>query len=307
MTAFRVHDIKIDDPEEGEDTLKHNSEFQAIATGWNDTVAGINDAVDALNGLIHHFSDYSVPKIPWTDLEATIVYPLSGNYKKIQGNADACHKLDNQGTQQYLTNVTQVSGELSLGSFSGQAALALATRMEAFGLIIEGAGALISAASGAFTGIAKVSEEIAIKVENAIITVANKLLKVLAKVVSKVDGIAGWVSLAWDVCWHGWGFIEDIVHDIEDLISAINLLFTLKDKIESWIETVKSDLATLKKWYEMILKLPDVGSVSIEDLPPVSVDDVKKSVGQIKKTYGDVEKDADGTLSDVDATTSQAG
>jgi len=298
--TFNIADIDIPVADDGDQKLTHNSEFMAIADGWNKTVGTINDLIDKLNPIIGKLG-WHIDKIPWTDLEETVVFPLSGNYKRIQANGGNCKNLDSDGTWQFSYNVGRVATNLTTTkTFRGEAALALAGRMGAFALVVEAAGKAISLAKVAFDGVAKVSEEIAVLVEDALVFLAKKLAELSGKLLSRVAGWIGWAKLAWDVARHGIGVVTDFVDGVQEVYAGIKALIDLKDTIEKWVDQVKADLADLKNFVEIMRKLPNVGNdVGLADLAPLKIADVRKSVATIKTVYGDPEKDGQGTLDDL--------
>lgn len=298
--SFDLSDIEIPVAADGEQKLTHNSDFMAIAKGWDDTVGTINDLIGKLNPIIDKLG-WHVDPIPWTDLEAGVVFPLSGNYKRIQANGANCANLDEDGTQQFVYNLGRVSGNLATTrTFRGEAADALIARMGAFALVVEAAGKAISLAKVAFDGVAEVSEEIAVLVEDALVFLAKKLADLSSKLLSRVAGWIGWAKLAWDVARHGIGVVTDFINGIEDVVNGIRALIDLKNTIEGWVEQVKADLADLKNFVDIMRKLPDVGGdVGLADLAPLKLADLRKDVSKIKTSYGDTETDGQGTLGDL--------
>ncbi|MFT4082346.1 MAG: hypothetical protein QM638_07145 [Nocardioides sp.] len=302
--TFDVPALDIPPGEDGSARLKHNSDFMAVAHGWNSTVKTINGMIDKLNGLLDKVGGPQIGKIPWTDLEQTIVFPLSGNYQRIQANANSCLQFESHGTREFSFNITQVSAKLALGTFRGEAATALAVQMEAFALVVEAAGGAISLASAAFDGVATVSEELAVEIEDLLVTLGRKLARVVSKILGRVSSWIGWLALAWDILDHGWHVVTDIIDDITDVIHGIEALIDLKSTVEGWVEQVKADLDGLKQFVTFISELPHIAAnASLDTLPPVSIAQIQQTVNDIEVVYGDPEADGQETVGRVGATT----
>ena len=208
------------------------------------------------------------------------MFPLSGDYYRIQQNGAAC-KILKKGMSDWGDNFTRLSVS-SVLAFEGRANLAFAGQLNVYNVVMKAVGGAVSAGSGVFDSIAKVSEKIAIRVEKALIQMGKKLLK-LAKVVGK-RFLGGWASAALlikDLAQHGLSVITDVVDDVKWCIAAIDKCFEMKDEIEAWAKTQADRLEAFKKITEMIKQLPKVDLTvpldSIEAPDLSSIQDVLSS------------------------------
>ncbi len=203
------------------------------------------------------------------------MFPLSGNYYRIQQNGSAC-KILKTGMSTWGDNFATLGGNTVL-AFEGQTQGAFVAQLGAYSLVMKGVGTVMSTGSTVFDSIATVSERIAIQVEKTLIEMGKRLLK-LAKVVGK-RFLGGWLSVAAlikDLAQHGLSVITDVVDDVKWCIAAIDKCFSLKDEIEAWAQAQADRLEAFKEIADIVNQLPfvDIGTplqdVEVPDLGDIS-------------------------------------
>lgn len=280
VELFTVADLDLPDPGEGKDALKHDPDWNMVSDGYDACRDTINSGIDRINGLgapgVH------LPRLSDKSLEDYIVYPLSGNYLKIQGNAEACDVVGS-AMSQWGTNFSIFSAKMT-AALRGEVSGALILHLNVYNLVMKGVGGCIDAGSTVFTQIAKVSEEIAVAVEKALVVMGKTLLRVSKKIASRVLGWLGWALLAKDLLERGFDAITDIYDDVMACIDIITACFDLVDTIKAWAEEAAGRLKQFQKLAEIVRSLPGAGSGGLDDLPPVHLHVVKNTLADI--TYG---------------------
>lgn len=280
VESFVVKDLDLPAPGEGTDTMKHDPDWNMVSDGYDACRDTINSGIDRINGLgapgvhLDRLSDKS--------LEDYIVYPLSGNYLKIQGNAEAC---DNVGSamSEWGTNFSIFSAKVT-AALRGEVSGTLILHLNVYNLVMKAVGSCIDAGSVVFTEIAKVSEKIAVAVEKALVLMGKTLLRVSKKIASRVLGWIGWATLAADIIKNGFSAITDIYDDVMACVHIITACSDLVETIKAWAEEAAAKLKTFEKLMEIVRSLPGTSSGGLDGLPPVHVHVVEDTLADI--TYG---------------------
>lgn len=266
----------LEDPPEGSQKVRgHDRTYGEIRDGFDGVRDACNDGIDKVNGwLAQAGRPERLPRLTEKSLDEYVVFPLSGNYYRIQQNGSAC-KILKTGMSTWGDNFALLGVNSGL-AFRGDTNAAFVAHLGAYGLVMKGVGAVMSSGSKVFDSIATVSERIAIQVEKALVEMGKKLLK-LAKVVGK-RFLGGWVSAALlvkDLAEHGLSVITDVVDDVKWCIAAIDKCFELKDEIEAWAQTQADRLEAFKEIAEMIDQLPfvDIGT-PLNDLEAPDLGDI---------------------------------
>lgn len=278
-TWLEIRDVaaKLEEPPEGSQKVHgHDKTYGEIRDGFDAVRDACNDGIDKVNGWLSQAGrSEQLPRLTDKSLDEYVVFPLSGNYYRIQQNGAAC-KILRAGMDEWGTNFGLLTANAAL-AFEGKASAAFAGQLGAYGLVMKGVGAVMSSGSAVFDSIATVSERIAIQVEKTLIEMGKRLLK-LAKVVGK-RFLGGWISVAAlikDLAQHGLSVITDVVDDVKWCIAAIDKCFSLKDEIEAWAQTQADRLAAFKEIASIVNELPfvDIGTplegVEVPDLGTIS-------------------------------------
>jgi hypothetical protein len=293
VKVFEPQELTLDSPEEGEEQLRHNKAWKVTSEGYDDTRDAINTGIDFINGL--NAPGVHLPRLPEKSLEDYIVYPLAGNYKLLGANADACERVSDQFLQ-WAANF----GRLSLKTqvcMTGSTADAFTAHLGLYGVVMAAVGEGVSQGKRVFDVISRMSERIAVAVENALVKMATKLSKLAAKLSSKLSPL-GWLVFAAEVLEKGMGAVTDIYDDIMECKAIIDACFGLVDTIKAWAQVMRDSLQAMEAIRDMVDQLPriepggDMGS-----LPPIHLPTVKKDLGEIEVELKD-SRDEDESLSD---------
>ena len=304
VKAFEPRDLELLAPAEGEPQLKHNSVWKQTSEGYDATRDGINEAVDFINGL--GVPGVDLPRLSEKSLEDYIVYPLAGNYQLLGANADACTKIDTAFTG-WALNFTRLSGQVPL-AITGQTSGKLMLHLNLYALVMKTVGEAIGHGNEVFGAIAKMSEKIAVAVENALVKMATKLTKLLAKLSSKLS-LFGWIVFAKELADKGFEAVTEIYDDIMECKDIINACFGLVEEIEAWAQTMSDSLAAMREIRDMVDQLPTINSDGgIGSMPPINLPAVEKHLGEITvevKPDGDKEKSLDDRLDELEGQTEE--
>lgn len=267
----------LEEPPEGSQKVRgHDKTYGEIRDGFDSVRDACNEGIDKVNGWLSQAGrSEQLPRLTEKSLDEYVVFPLSGNYYRIQQNGSAC-KILKTGMSTWGDNFETLGINTAL-AFGGSTQAAFVGQLGAYSLVMKGVGAVMSSGSAVFDSIATVSERIAIQVEKTLIEMGKRLLK-LAKVVGK-RFLGGWVSVAAlikDLAQHGLAVITDVVDDVKWCIAAIDKCFSLKDEVEAWAQTQADRLAAFKEIAQIVNQLPfvDIGTplqdVEVPDLGDIS-------------------------------------
>jgi len=269
--------LELDAPAAGGKKIRHNQDFQAIAEGWNSTVSAINDGVGWINEACDWaFGSRPLPDLAeYADLEGMIVYPLSGDYTKMRGNAKACETLAT-GVQQWGGSFGRLALDVP-DAVTGDIGTAMMAHLKLYDLALQGVGRVVNTGKVAFNQVATVSERLAVVVENALVKVGQELLKVVGKIRAKFSLVR--VSLCYVLLTKGIGIVTDIVDDIRACIDAITRLVEAKDKVTRWAEQARGQMEKLGELVDMIAQIPDAGGQVIQH-PGIDERTFEQDLGQ---------------------------
>lgn len=254
VEAFEVSELGdlLAEPGEGERKLPgHDKEFVTIAEGWDAARDTINEAIDKVNGIL---PDTPVPRLQVASLEDYIVFPLSGNYRALQGNAEACRNVE-KAMSTWGNNFSKLSVKV-VCALKGGTQEGLVAQLNLYNLVMTSIGGVVGAGSKVFDTIAAASERIAIRVEKAIIVLGRKLLKLVGKVSSRILSWFGWALLVKDLATKGLAAITDIVDEVKACFQMIEACFDLVEEIKAWAKEQAEALNAFKDLVTVIKQLP---------------------------------------------------
>lgn len=277
----------LEEPPEGSQKVRgHDKAYGEIRDGFDSVRDACNEGIGRVNGWLEQAGrSERLPTLTEKSLDDYVVFPLSGNYYRIQQNGSAC-KILKSGMSTWGDNFTTLGGNAML-AFEGQTNAAFVAQLGAYSLVMKGVGAVMSSGSAVFDSIATVSEKIAIQVEKTLIEMGKRLLK-LAKVVGK-RFLGGWISVAAlikDLAEHGLSVITDVVDDVKWCIGAIEQCFSLKDEVEAWAQTQADRLAAFKEIAEIVDQLPYVDrGAPLEDIEVPDLGDISDALDGITPDF----------------------
>ncbi|WP_101523418.1 hypothetical protein [Nocardioides houyundeii] len=270
------------EPSAGEDRQKHDKDWNAVSSGYDGCRDTINSAIDRINSL--GVPGVDLPRLSEKSLQEHIVFPLSGNYRKIQGNAEACGFVED-AMWTWGGNFSALSGKL-VAAMRGDVQLALFAHLNLYNVVMKSVGTCVQAGSVVFDGIASMSEKIAVAVEKALVVMGKTLLRVAKKLASRVLGFFGWMMLAKDLVTRGIAAITDIVDDVRACIEIIDACFDLVDSIKAWAAAQAAALDAFKGIVDAVTQLPmaTVGG-GLGDLGPVDLPTFETKLGEITYNF----------------------
>lgn len=277
----------LEEPPEGTQKVRgHDKTYGEIRDGFDSVRDACNEGIDKVNGWLEQAGrSERLPRLTEKSLDEYVVFPLSGNYYRIQQNGSAC-KILRDGMDAWGTNFALLIPNALL-AFEGRASAAFGAQLGAYGAVMKGVGAVMSSGSAVFDSIATVSERIAIQVEKMLVEMGKKLLK-LAKVVGK-RFLGGWASAALlikDLAEHGLSVITDVVDDVKWCIAAIDKCFELKDEVETWAQTQADRLEAFKEIVSILDQLPyvDLGA-PLDELEAPDLGDIDDALDGITPDF----------------------
>jgi hypothetical protein len=283
VELFEMNDVTelLEAPGDGEKTMPHNKEWESVTETYDGLRDTINEGIDKINSL----GVVSVERISEKSLDEWIVYPLSGNYLAIQGNATACDTT-HTAMSSWGNNFSLLSGKVVM-ALKGEVEASLVLHLNVYNIVMQAVGACINAGSVVFDSIARVSERIAVSVENALVTMAKVLLRVSKKIASRVLGWVGWALLVADIIEKGTAAITDIIDDVRLCIDIISSCFELVDAISAWAEESAERLDAFKELLTLVEQLPKVAGGDLSDLPPIDTTQLETTLDGIGIDFGD--------------------
>lgn len=278
-------------PAKGEDRLTHDSEWKQVSEIFDTVRDKINCGIDALNGI-----GASIQRITEESLEELIIYPLTGNYKEIQSNGDACKKVHG-AMSHWGSNFSYLSGKVG-AAMLGDTQLGVVAQLNVYNLVMKTIGFILEQGHYIFDGIAWMSERISVAVEKLIIRLGKKLAKVLEWLMSRVFGSwFAWARLAKDLITKGISAITDVYHDIMAIIDMIQAAIDLIKAVETWAHDMKARLEAFKDLIDVIKKLPRVSPrESLEGLSKVDMSKITATLNDIKSGLPDSDTQWDPAL-----------
>lgn len=104
---LEIQDVseKLGDPPEGSQKVRgHDRTYGEIRDGFDAVRDACNDGIDKVNGWLEQAGrSERLPRLTEKSLDEYVVFPLSGNYYRIQQNGSAC-KILKDGTDAWSTN-----------------------------------------------------------------------------------------------------------------------------------------------------------------------------------------------------------
>ncbi|QCW52241.2 hypothetical protein FE634_20700 [Nocardioides dongxiaopingii] len=299
LENYHLEDVQalLVDPEEGGEELNHNNKFDAAAEAWEVGRDTINWGIDLLNGL-----GAGITRLDEASLRDYIVFPLSGDYGAIRTNANACGVV-NTAMSTWGGCFTQLALKTPQ-ALDGQASYGLIAQLGTYDIVMKAVGLGVSGGTSVFNSIATMSEKIAVEVEDVLVILGEKILKLASKVTSRFVPGLGWALLALDLLRDGFGVVQDIIDDIETVRTIITECQNLVDEVTSWAEVQAGRLDKFQDIVDTVTGLPGVtagvpglnGVVALSEQAEAALDDVVTFGEDTSEELGGLEE----SLNDLD-------
>lgn len=282
-------------PEDGDAELNHNKVFDWVADAWDGGIGTLKKGVDFLRKL-----GFEVPDVPDKSLRDYVVYPLSGDWGAIRGNANAC-VICKKGMNTWGNNFSTLSVEVA-SVMQGQTSARLVGHLNLYNIAVRSMGTGVRAGGIVFKEIAKISERIGREVEDALVWLGKKIGKLLTKIGVRCIPYVGWGYLALELVFKGLDTFKDIWEDAVACINMVNDLFDLVDEVKAWAETQADRLDTFEDILTVVNDLPAVkGHQGVEDLlaDVTTVEKTLRDIADFGSGENEEKEDLEGTLDDM--------
>ncbi len=292
-------ELALDAPAEQSRGKGHDPAFITASETFDSVRDACNSAIDWVNGAADSVGlGRPIPMLPTKGLDQYVVYPLSGDYLRIQLNAEAC-RFFGKAMKTWGNNFGVIGLNRAL-AIDGEAGVAMSVQMGLYSLAVRGMGGVVSKGSAVFDYVAKISERIAIRVEKALVELGERLLRLSSKLGRWGRGWWGAAMLAKDLASDGLDAINDVIDDVKYVISAIEACFELKDAVEAWCETQGERIKAFKEILDFIKTLPSVElGVPLGEVPDIDPGEIKDRLNDIAPDFGEDGGDAEDELDDA--------
>ncbi|MBF4161562.1 hypothetical protein [Nocardioides acrostichi] len=237
-TPHALVDLDLAPPVDGEATLTHDATFESWDFAFSLARDTINVAIHGLNGL-----GAGLPTLPEGSLEDLVVAPLTGDYGAIRGNGLALHEVDDALGVIGL-NTASVARSVA-SEWHGLAGAACSARLAGASAGVAAVGELLGHGSVLFDGMARVSEQLGVRVEKLVVQVGTALARLVRKVATRFAGPAAWAALGLEIAQKGWGVVQDVIDDVEMVYDGIMNFLDLKADAIAWAEDCEHRLGVL--------------------------------------------------------------
>lgn len=231
-------DLRLPEPALGEQRLRHDAEFRAIDRTFDAIRDVVNLGVDALNEL-----GLGLRRLPESSLEELVVLPLTGDHRRIRQNTEAIGRVED--ALGFYACSTLRLGLATDPRWGGESAAAYLLRLGRHAAAARGAGELVALARPVLEAVADHSERLAIEVEELVVELLEKGRRLMARLLARAAGPAGWAVFAVDVALHGLDAVTDLVEDARRLVAILDRLAEMKGELFDWVGEQRERLAGL--------------------------------------------------------------
>lgn len=232
--------LQLAHPALGERRLRHDPEFLALDRTFDAIRDVVNLGIDTLNDL-----GLGLRRLPGESLEELVVLPLTGDYRRIRQSAEAIAHLET-AVETYAANTLRL-GLATDPRWGGEAAASYLLRLGRHAAAARAAGELVSLAVPVFEAVATHCERLAIEVEELVVELVRRGRRLMARLLARAAGPAGWAVFAADVALHGFDAVADLVEDARRLVAIVDRLVEMKGELVSWVEEQAGRLASLRE------------------------------------------------------------
>lgn len=258
MSGFAIADLALDPPRVGDRELHHDETF----TTWDRVFSGVRDGINLAIDHLNHVGA-GLPRLPDGSLEDLLVVPLTGDYRLIRQNGNACAVVQD-AMSDWAANIGWLAHE-SVARWHGASGLAFAAHLEAYDLVVRAAGRLIGLGRQVFDGVADVSERLGVQAERIIVALGRLLRRLAIRIAEKLAGAGGWAKLALDLVTKGLRTVTDILDDIRLVVELIDAAVEVRDAIREWAEVQRARLEILADLPDLLRALPELGAPGAAD------------------------------------------
>lgn len=242
MTA---ESLTLPEPALGPDRLRHDVEFRALDRTFDRVRDTVNTGIDALNEL-----GLGLRRLPEESLQELVVLPLTGDHRRIRQNAEAIGHVDAAMTR-YAGNTARLALAVD-PRWEGDAAAAYLFRLGRHAAAARGAGELLALAVPAFEEVATFAERLAVEVEELVVELVEKGARLMARLLARAAGPAGWAVFAAEVALAGLDAVTDLVDDARRLVAIVDQLLEMKEEVVGWVDEQRDRLVALREVADVV-------------------------------------------------------
>lgn len=221
-------------PERG-GTLRHDADFEA----WEGAVEGAREVVNRMVGVLGGLGVH-LPALPEVGLRTLLVDPLVGDLTAVRATADSC-VVTRDALRRVALNLG-IIGAWSVPVWEGRAAEAFRAALVVRAVRVEAFAELVGAGWYVLDEIAGVMEHVQVEVEAAVAELGEVLLRVVARILSRVSSPVGWGVFALEFGLKGLDAVTDIVDDLRRVWEIIDALIARQEEVAAWAQTQQERL-----------------------------------------------------------------
>lgn len=233
--------------------------------------------------------DWAFKKVTGHSIVETVIMPITGDFNKIQQNAEAWKTIANS-MKQFSATMTG-NADIITQSWQGPAGQAHKEYVDKYwkiGLTVE--GKIASTIGKGFETLADQSQKLCGKALDLLKRLVDKILQALAKLCVPVAGWIAAASMIWDA-FELYQKIVDIIEMVKDIIKKIGELWDSLKTIGSQLAKIKEirNVGDLKQW---TLDTTKAGKEAYSDVKDIKDDvtDIKDKAAGTKDTVPDHDK-----------------
>jgi hypothetical protein len=235
-----VEPLALPAPALGPDRLRHDAEFRALDRAFDRIRDTVNTGVDVLNEL-----GCGLRRLPEESLQELVVLPLTGDHRRIRQNAAAIGYLDAA-----LTRYGGSTARLALAvdsRWDGEAAASYLLRLGRHAAAARGVGELLTVAVPVFEEVARFAERLAVEVEELVVELVEKGIRLMTRMLARAAGPTGWAVLGAEVAVHGLAAVTDLVEDARRLVAIVDRLLAMREEVIGWVDEQRDRLAVVRR------------------------------------------------------------
>ncbi|GAA3526612.1 hypothetical protein [Nocardioides daeguensis] len=232
--------LVLPEPALGPDRLRHDAEFRALDRTFDRIRDTVNTGIDVLNGL-----GLGLRRLPEGSLRELVVLPLTGDHRRIRQNAEAIGYAD-AALARYAGSTTRLA--LAVGRrWEGEAAASYLLRLGRHAAAARAAGELLALTVPVFEEVARFAERLAVEVEELVVELVERGTWLMARLLARAAGPAGWAGFAAEVAVEGLDAVTDLVDGARRLVVIVDRLLSMKGEVIDWVDQQGDHLAAMRK------------------------------------------------------------
>lgn len=245
MSAATAAALGLVPPREGRAALEHDPTFETVELGWSALRGVVDLGADALRS-----AGVDVPALPDGSLEELLVLPLTGDWAAIRQGATAARQVERAATT--WSRAVAAHGVRAAATWQGAAAASYVVRVEALALAGRAWAGLLGLAADVLDEVARECERLAVRVEELVVELGERLVRLVRALLVRVSGPLGWAVIALDVLTDGPGAVTDLVDDLRRVADLVDTLRHLQEQVHDWARVQAARLDALDGLHDVL-------------------------------------------------------